>query len=55
MAERFVAEKRTALDGRAWWCIYDTERHEWSKYTFHGIYKTRRAANIAIEYGKRYF
>lgn len=32
---RFVAAKRTALDGKEWWCIFDNEKNEYvcgSKY-----------------------
>ena len=50
---RFVASKRTALDGRQWWCIYDQKRHEYlSGYK----YKLRRECerSIAFEVQKWY-
>lgn len=46
---RFIPEKRTAIDGKTWWCVYDTQRHCWSTYLCHGKYKTRKACQIAIE------
>lgn len=46
--KRFVPKQRRALDGLAWWCIWDNKRRQWSTYTHHGKYKTRRAAEIAL-------
>ena len=46
--KRFEARKRTALDGRVWWCVYDNERHAWSTFLCHGRYKTRKACEQAI-------
>lgn len=46
---RFIPEKRTAIDGKQWWCVYDTQRHCWSTYTCHGKYKTRSACQLAID------
>lgn len=50
--ERFEARKRTALDGRVWWCVYDKERHAWSTFLCHGRYKTRKACEQAIISGE---
>ena len=50
--ERFEARKRTALDGRVWWCVYDNERHAWSTFLCHGRYKTRKACEQAIISGE---
>ena len=47
--ERFTPMKRRAVDGRLWWCIYDNERHAWSAFLCHGRYKTRKAAQYAID------
>lgn len=33
---------------KAWFCIYDNNRKQWSTYTYHGRYKTKRAAEIAL-------
>lgn len=46
---RFVPKKRVAIDSRVWWCIYDNERGDWSSYVCHGKYKTRKAAQYAID------
>jgi len=48
---RFEPRKRTALDGRVWWCVWDTERGGWSTFLCHGKYITRKAAALAIEKG----
>ena len=33
---RFVPMKRTAIDGREWWCVYDLEREDWTNSTVLG-------------------
>ena len=43
---RYTPKKRTALDGRVWWCVYDNSRHRWSTDTRHGRYRTRKAAML---------
>lgn len=45
---RFIPQKRIAVDGKQWWCAYDTQRHCWSTYTCHGKYRTRSACQLAI-------
>lgn len=51
---RFEPKKRTAVDGRVWWCVYDNERNDWSSFIPHcGKYKTRRAAQLAIDIAER--
>ena len=47
--KRFEPRKRTALDGRVWWCVFDNERNAWSTFLCHGRYKTRKAAEYAID------
>lgn len=42
--------KRTALDGRSWWCVFDTEQMEWSSCIIFGKYRTRKACQISIDY-----
>lgn len=49
MNNRFSTKQRTALDGRVWWCIWDNVRNNWSTFTMHGKYRTRRDAAYAIE------
>ena len=47
---RFCPKKRTAIDGCVWWCIFDNQRNEWSKYIFHfGKFKTRKAAQLVVD------
>ena len=50
---RFEARKRTAIDGRVWWCVYDTTERKWSTYLCFGRYKTKRAAQADINHFSR--
>lgn len=50
---QFIPEKRTAVDGKQWWCVFDTQRNCWSTYTCHGKYRTRKACQIAIDYANQ--
>lgn len=50
---RFIPEKRTAIDGKQWWCVFDTLRHCWSTYLCHGKYRTRTACQTAIDYANK--
>ena len=45
---RFEARKRTALDGKVWWCVYDNNKNKWSTYLCHGKYKTKKECEYAI-------
>ena len=45
---RFQARKRTALDGKTWWCVYDLQRNSWSTFLFHGRYRTKKDCENAI-------
>ncbi len=49
VASRFIPEKRTAIDGKQWWCVYDTLRHCWSTYLCHG----KKACQLAIDCANR--
>lgn len=51
---RFVPMKRTALDGKVWRCIYDTQMHCWSPFLCHGKYKTKKAALLQLEFLKKF-
>lgn len=54
--KRFIPQKRAAIDGKIWWCAYDTLRRCWSTYLCHGKYRTKIACQIAIDYtDKDYF
>ena len=47
------ARKRTALDGKVWWCVFDTDTWKWSTIVLFGRYKTKRDCQIAIDGYKR--
>ena len=52
---RFVPKKRTALDGKMWWAIYDNKCGRFSSLIGHGRYQTRRDAQLCIDFmHKRY-
>ena len=40
--------KRTALDGKVWWCVFDTDKMEWSTILF-GKYNLKRDCQYAID------
>lgn len=48
MNNRFEPRKRTYIDGKVWWCVYDTKENRWSTYLYHGKYKTKKECEYAI-------
>ena len=42
------ARKRTAFDGKTWWCVFDTKNNKWSTYTCFGRYKRKSDCLFAI-------
>lgn len=44
------ARQRTAIDGKTWWVVFDTDKQKYSTFLCFGKYKTKRACNIAIQY-----
>lgn len=50
MNDRFKPIKRTAIDGKVWWVVWDNMRREYSTYRCHGRYKTKKEALIDIKY-----
>ena len=44
--------KRTALDGKVWWCVFDTNKNDWCTLICFGKYKTRRECQIQIDWYK---
>ena len=50
-SQRFVAKQRTALDGKTWWCVFDTKENRWSTKMNHGKYKTKKECEYAISNG----
>ena len=43
------ARKRTALDGKTWWCVFDTDTMKWSTITFFGRYKRKKDCQYDID------
>ena len=42
--------KRTSLDGKIWWCVFDTDKMKWSTLLFFdGKYKTKKACQYDID------
>lgn len=56
---RFIPTLREALDGKLWWCVYDTKRKEFCRLFCFGKYKTRKACqsqiDFCLEYHPEYF
>ena len=46
--ERFIPQPHTTVDGKQVWCVYDKERSNYSTYTCHGNYKSKRECQMAI-------
>lgn len=40
---------RTALDGKVWWCVFDTDKMKWSTLVCFGKYKLKRDCQFAID------
>lgn len=56
MNNRFESRKRTALDGKVWWCVYDNQNNCYSTYICHGKYETKRKCIEVIDFwNKEYF
>lgn len=48
---RFQPVKRTALDGKTWWVVWDNKENQYcTLYNLSGRYKTKRACQFAIDY-----
>lgn len=41
--------KRTTLDGKTWWCVFDTESMKWSTLIIFDRYKLKRDCQNAID------
>ena len=46
--KRYEARKRTAIDGRAWWCAYDTLENKYSSLLCFAKYRTKKECQTAI-------
>lgn len=47
---RFNPVKRTALDGKTWWVVWDMLEHKYSTLLCFGKYLRKKDAQLAIEY-----
>lgn len=45
---RFVAVKRTALDGKVWWVVFDNKHNKVSTLTCFGRYRRKKACEWHI-------
>lgn len=48
--DRFIPLKRQALDGKIWWCVWDTSKRRWSTCVYHYKYKTKKDCQFNIDY-----
>ena len=49
LRKRFIPKKRRALDGRVWWCVWDSKRGCWSTFTTHGRSETKSLCQSRID------
>ena len=47
--DMFKPVKRTALDGRVWWVVYNTVEEDYSHIVYFGKYKTKKDCQYAID------
>ena len=48
------ARQRTALDGKIWWCVFDTDSMKWSTLIVFNRYKLKRDCQAAIDSYNRF-
>lgn len=48
-----IPKKRTALDGKVWWCVYDLNKHTFSTLICFGKYKTKKGLLICNQQKRR--
>ena len=46
--KRYEPRKRTAIDGRSWWYVYDTLENKYSNLLCFAKYRTKKECQIAI-------
>lgn len=46
--KRYEPRKRTAIDGRTYWCVYDTLENKYSSMLCFTKYRTKKECQIAI-------
>lgn len=47
---KLESRKRTAIDGKMWWCVYDRELSKYSTLLCFGKYRTKKQCDTAILY-----
>lgn len=47
--DRFIPVKRTALDGKIFWVVFDRKNNEYSTLLCFGRYKTKWECQFAID------
>lgn len=47
--------KRTALDGKTWWCVFDVDTWKWSTLLCFSKYKTKKECQASIDSYNRVF
>lgn len=47
--QKFVPVKRTAIDEKIWWCVYDIDTHKFSTLLCFGKYRTKKDCQYAID------
>lgn len=45
----FEPRKRTALDGKTWWCVFDTDNMNWCTIVCFEKYKSKKTCQYAID------
>lgn len=48
-ASNLIPSQRTAVDGKTWWVVYDTDTKNYSTLTCFGKYKTKKDCQYAID------
>lgn len=46
--------KRTALDGKTWWCVFDTDKGAWSTLIIFDKYRLKKHCQWAIDSYNRF-
>ena len=46
----FTPVQREAVDGKAWWVVYDMKQKKFSTLTCFGKYETKKACQFDIDY-----
>ena len=50
----FVPRKRIALDSKAWWCVWDLSKNDWST-TCYAKCKTKKECSAYIQWWTKFY